>query len=90
MFGGVVASVFVQFIKNKLGFGTYATLATLLGVSLAAAAGYMTLQHFGLLTSFLQLVTTAGAFYAFFIKNSQTLSAMGSPVAGTELEYLPE
>ena len=79
IFGGVVVSVVVQLIKNYFGTNTLGTLLAVLVLSLVGAGAAVTLQHFNLWASFLQLVITAGATYAFILQNVPSLKTMGTP-----------
>lgn len=69
IFGGVVVSLVVQFVKSYFKTNTAATMLVVVGLSLVGGVGYMALLHFGLWQSFLQVLVAAGAFYAFILKN---------------------
>lgn len=70
IFVGVLVSLVVQGIKMYFGTNTTATLLSVAALSLLAAFGAVELQSLGYWTSFLQILTVAGAFYGFIIKNS--------------------
>lgn len=72
---GAAVSLITMVIRKYAGTSSIGTLAFVLGLSVGASVGAFYLQHAGLWESFLQIITTAGAFYAFFIKNVQDISA---------------
>lgn len=75
LFAGAVVSVIVAIIRKYAGTSSTGTLVSVLGVSLVAAFGSAYLQHAGMWDSFLQIITAAGAVYAYFIKNTQDILA---------------
>lgn len=72
VFGGVVVSLIVQMIKSAFNGSTTATMIAVVLISLAGGVAYTLLTQFGLWESFLGVLTSAGAFYAFIIKNMQS------------------
>lgn len=64
---GVAVSLFIQYVKNVLKLGEYATLGAVLVLSIAAAGIYTVLVNTGLWTSLVPILTTAGAFYTYVI-----------------------
>lgn len=64
---GSVVSLVVQFIKNKLGTSSMATLGAVVGLSVVAAVAYNAIVAAGFWDHFSQILTTAGAFYSFVI-----------------------
>lgn len=69
LFGGVVVSLIVEMIKTKLGGSTSATMAVVVILSLLGGVIYTALTYFQLWEAFLGIIISAGAFYAFIIKN---------------------
>lgn len=69
VFGGVIVSLLVTFIKKKAGTSTWGTMVSVVVLSLMAGGLYMSLVHFGYWESVLKVFATAGAFYAYVIKN---------------------
>lgn len=70
---GAAVSLVVQLVKKATNTtNTYAVLGTVLFLSLVGAGLEVTLQHYGLMSTVLQVLTTAGAFYAFIIRNVST------------------
>ena len=68
LFGGIVVSLLVQYIKTKFATTEYATIAIAVVLSLVGAIGYMILLHLGLFETALKVFTIAGAFYVYIIK----------------------
>lgn len=69
VFGGVVVSLIVQVIKKKMGTATLGTLSVVVGLSIIGGVAYEILLNYGLWQSALSVLTAAGAFYAFVIRN---------------------
>lgn len=69
LFLGVLVSAFVQVIKKYLGTNTLGTLLATLILSVVCAVGAYFLKYFGWMDAFMQIITSAGAFYAFIIRN---------------------
>lgn len=69
IFAGVVVSLIIEVLKKRFSLTGQSTMLVAAGVAALAAAGYFYLLKFGLLESFMQIATVAGAFYAFIIKN---------------------
>lgn len=68
IFGGVLVSLLVEFLKGKFKTGTTGTLAIVAILSLVGGIAYTLLTHFGMWESFVGVLVAAGAFYAFIIK----------------------
>ena len=64
---GALVSVVSQLSKKVFGTGEYQTLGTVAGLSLVTAGLYTWLGSAGYWESVQQVLTTAGAFYAFII-----------------------
>lgn len=73
LFLGVIVSVVVQLIKIKFGTDRLKTLLSVVVLSLLVGAGSWYLKNLGLWESFYQVIITAGAVYAFIIKNGEVL-----------------
>lgn len=69
IFAGVAVSLIIEVLKQRFSLSGQSTMLAAAGVASAAAIGYFYLLKFGLLESFMQIATVAGAFYAFIIKN---------------------
>lgn len=69
MFGGVLVSLLVQYLKNKFKTNTAGTLGIVAILSLIGGAAYYFLQQYNMLDAVIQILVTAGAFYTFFLKN---------------------
>lgn len=69
VFGGVAVSLLVQFIKNKLALSTTSTMGLVALLSLGGGVAFYFLQMFGLWEAVLQVLISAGAFYAFVVRN---------------------
>lgn len=72
VFGGIIVSLIVQYIKNKMGTATTGTMLWVVGLSLLGGLAYSVLVHFGYWQSVVGVLTAAGAFYAFVIKNTKS------------------
>jgi hypothetical protein len=69
VFGGIVVSALVEYIKRKAKLSTSGVLALVAGLSLIGGGIYVALVHFGYWESVVTVLMAAGAFYAFIIKN---------------------
>ena len=69
IFGGVAVSLLVQLIKTKLGLSSTSTMFLVVLLSLAGGLSFYLFQMFGLWTAVLQILTIAGAFYAFIVRS---------------------
>lgn len=69
VFGGVIVSLIIEAIKKYFDGNTFATMTAVVILSLMGGALYTTLTHFGMWESFVGVFISAGAFYAFIIKN---------------------
>jgi hypothetical protein len=69
LFLGVVVSAVVQFLKTKFNLDTLTTVFVVVGMSLLGALAMWGVEYFGWREAFLQILMTAGAFYAFIIRN---------------------
>ena len=69
LFIGVVVSAIVQFIKTRWETKPLVTVFSTIGMAVFAAIGVWFLEYFGWMEAFMQIIMTAGAFYAFIIRN---------------------
>ena len=69
VFGGVIVSLVIEFVKSAFGGNKMATMAAVVVLSLLGGIVYALLTHFALWESFLGVFISAGAMYAFIIKN---------------------
>lgn len=69
MVGGVLSSLLVEWLKSVFNVSGKWVVLIVAVVSLVAALIYKTLLFFGYWEAFLGILMTAGAFYAFIIKN---------------------
>lgn len=69
IFGGIAVSLLVEYVKSKFKLSTESVLLLVVALSLAGGAAFYFLQVFGLWASVLQILISAGAFYAFIIRN---------------------
>lgn len=67
LFVGAGVSLLVEWLKTKVNLGEYKTLATLLVVSLIAAAGYTYLVATGYWQTVANVLVLAGSFYSFIL-----------------------
>lgn len=79
VFVGIAISLAITFIKSlikKAGYdtNTSGSMFIVVAVSLLGAGVYTALVHFGFLEAFIKLITIAGAFYAYIIKNVKDTS----------------
>lgn len=65
---GIAVSLVVQLIKNKFSTNTFATLLSVLVLSIGSAAVYVAIAPTDLWPTIVQTLTVAGAFYAFVIQ----------------------
>ena len=68
MFTGVGVSLLVQFIKTKIGLNSAGSMILVAGLALLGSFAYFFFDKYGMLESVLQILATAGAFYAFIIR----------------------
>jgi recombinational DNA repair protein (RecF pathway) len=68
LFLGVIVSLFIQWLKKNVGTTSLGTLVALAVVALAAATVVYYLKLYGFYETLLQILATAGAFYAFIIR----------------------
>lgn len=73
IFGGVVVSLIIEAIKGYFNGSTTATMIAVAVMSLVGGIVYTLLTHYGLWESFIGVLVSAGAFYAFIIKNVKEL-----------------
>lgn len=73
IFTGIGVSLLVEFIKTKFNLSTTGNLALVAALSLVGAVAYFFFDKYGLMESVLQILATAGAFYAFIIRPVQKL-----------------
>lgn len=69
VFAGILISLLITIIKSKVKTGTTGSMLIVVGISLIGSAAYTALTHFGYWDAFLKIITIAGAFYAYIIKN---------------------
>lgn len=69
IFLGVAVSLAVELVKNRFGTSPTVTMGTVVVLALAAAGACYFLKLAGLWEAVLEILTTAGAFYAFIIRN---------------------
>lgn len=72
IFGGVAVSLLVELIKRKFGTSDTVTMSAVILLSLGGGAAFYFLKMFGLWEAVLQVLLSAGAFYAFIIRNLKT------------------
>lgn len=69
MLVGVVVSAVVQFVKKFFGTSPLVTVVTTVVLAVVGSVAVWTLNYYGYMEAFLQILTTAGAFYAFIVRN---------------------
>ena len=69
IFSGIAVSLFIQLLKKYLNLSGLGTMSVVAGLAFGSSVAYYFLQKYGFLEAFLQIMTVAGAFYAFIIKN---------------------
>lgn len=82
IFSGIVVSLFIELLKKKFNLSGLGTMAVVTGLAAGGSVAFYFLQKYGFLESFLQIMTVAGAFYAFILKNikdSQPVVVVSSP-----------
>lgn len=72
VFGGIAVSLLVEFVKTKFSMTTTQVMALVVALSLAGGAAFFFLNMFGMWTAFIEVLASAGAFYAFIIRNIKT------------------
>lgn len=75
IFGGIVVSLLIEFVKNKLKLSAFGVMAFVVGLSLLGGLAYQALLAYGYWEAFIGVVASAGAFYAFIIKNLKDASS---------------
>lgn len=75
IFGGVLVSLVVEFVKNKFKLNAAGVMLFVAGLSLVGGVAYKVLLAYGMWEAFVGVLVAAGAFYAFIIKNVTDLSA---------------
>lgn len=75
LFGGVIVSLVVQFAKNKFKLNAAGVLAFVAVLSLIGGGAYKALLAYGMWEAFVGVIVSAGAFYAFIIKNIKDLTS---------------
>ena len=73
--GGVLVSGLVQLLKQYFPSSRTVTLTIVLGLAVLGGVVSWYLQRAGLWESFLQIVLSIGATYAFIIKNMEDVTA---------------
>lgn len=69
VFGGVVVSLLVEFVKRKWNLSASGVMLFVAGLSLVGGIAYKVLLAYGMWEAFVGVLVAAGAFYAFVIKN---------------------
>jgi len=69
VFGGVLISLVIQLLKKRLALTSTGVMVTVVVLSLLGGVAYRYLLSYGLWESFIAVITSAGAFYAFILKN---------------------
>lgn len=75
IFGGVLVSLVVEFAKKKLNLNTAGVMAFVAVLALAGGVAYKALLAYGMWEAFVGVLVSAGAFYAFIIKNVKDIAA---------------
>lgn len=75
VFGGVLVSLLVEFVKTKLKLSVFGVMVFVAVLSLIGGFAYQAMLAYGLWEAFIGVVVSAGAFYAFILKNVKDLSA---------------
>jgi len=76
---GIVVSVIVQIIKRVMKQSVLGTYLALLLISFSAAAIYVFVKDTAIWPLFMQIVTVAGAFYAFVIRRFENIPPLFTP-----------
>lgn len=74
IFGGVLVSLVVQFVKSKFNLNAAGVMLFVAALSVVGGVAYQLLTHYGMWEAFVQVLLSAGAFYAFIIKNVKDAS----------------
>ncbi len=69
VFGGVVVSLLVNYLKKIFESSGISTIAIVVVISLLGGVAYTLMTQYGLWESFIGVLASAGAFYAFVIKS---------------------
>ena len=69
---GVAVSLLVQWLKVKMNTDTWTTMLAVLMFSFVGAAGYVLLSHTDFWPVIVQILTVAGAFYAYILQRFET------------------
>lgn len=75
VFGGIVVSLLVEAVKTKWRLNAFGIMVFVAVLSLLGGLAYQAMLHYGLWEAFIGVVASAGAFYAFIIKNVKDASA---------------
>lgn len=84
IFGGVLVSLVVEFTKKKLNLNTAGVMIFVAVLSLVGGVAYKLLLAYGMWDAFIGVIASAGAFYAFIIKNVKEVTADTSVQADLE------
>ena len=74
IFGGVIVSLLVQFIKTKFRLNVAGTMIFVAVLSLVGGFAYKAMLAYGLWEAFIGVLTASGAFYAFILKNVKDIA----------------
>lgn len=69
VFSGIAVSLFIELMKSQFKISGLETGFVIFVLSLVAAVTYYLLNMYGLLEAVIQILATAGSFYAFIVKN---------------------
>lgn len=72
IFGGIAVSLAVEYIKRKFGTSNTVTMTAVVLLSLGGAVAFYFLKMYGIWEAVLQILVSAGSFYAFIIRNVKT------------------
>lgn len=75
IFGGVLVSLVVELVKGKFKLNAAGVMVFVAMLSVIGGIAYKTLLAYGMWEAFVGVLVSAGAFYAFIIKNVKDLSA---------------
>lgn len=67
--GGVVVSLLVEGVKRYFSLGSFGAMATVVLLSIVGGGAFYFLNWFGLWAAVLEIFVSAGAFYAFILRN---------------------
>lgn len=76
---GVGVSLLVQFMKRKYGTEGGKVVVACVALSVVSAIAYAGLVELGYLETVKEVLTTAGAFYAFVIRQVENLPEVNKP-----------